>query len=396
MSPFLRARLSLQVEAQSPMRYLWRSRGPNGDVFAPNSNLWAPERIWYFGWPQFQICEMQGLGDKYIPCYDMHNWWECHLHNCQHGLGEQKKTRTLQIGCKIWCIWYTKELLRTSRLAAPRNSTTWTNLTDVTWTYLDYLHGSCSEPGDFVSLHCPLNADTKHLINKEHWCQSLEAVNVGTWGPKRTILSWVLEDTLKLMKPTAYLINTGSGVSVGSKVWLSQQVDVLLPHHHATDEVLVSTDTLLYTYTYIYCISTNWERERERRHSRDSMPISNLAVFSNTRMRAWAEILSFYPIMYCMAIGNPAFYGFCRQLRQWCGDTAISLTWKKAVAPWLRTCGGMAHNKLPFFLLRSSQEPELIEALQNKTIAGAWVVVLLQPRNAAFILGHWFLIFPCN
>ncbi|CAL1146449.1 unnamed protein product [Cladocopium goreaui] len=37
---------------------------------------------------------------------------------------------------------------------------------------------------DFVSLHCPLNADTKHLINK---------------------------DTLKLMKPTAYLINTGRG-----------------------------------------------------------------------------------------------------------------------------------------------------------------------------------------
>lgn len=37
---------------------------------------------------------------------------------------------------------------------------------------------------DFISLHCPLNADTKHLINK---------------------------DTLKLMKPTAYLINTGRG-----------------------------------------------------------------------------------------------------------------------------------------------------------------------------------------
>eukprot|EP00434_Breviolum_minutum_P034537 symbB.v1.2.030573.t1/scaffold3463.1/size92345/3 len=37
---------------------------------------------------------------------------------------------------------------------------------------------------DFVSLHCPLNAETKHLINK---------------------------DTLKLMKPTAYLINTGRG-----------------------------------------------------------------------------------------------------------------------------------------------------------------------------------------
>lgn len=44
---------------------------------------------------------------------------------------------------------------------------------DVTWTYLDYLHGSCSAPGDFISLHCPLNADTKHLINKEHWCKSV-------------------------------------------------------------------------------------------------------------------------------------------------------------------------------------------------------------------------------
>jgi len=37
---------------------------------------------------------------------------------------------------------------------------------------------------DFVSLHCPLNAETKHIINK---------------------------DTLKLMKPTAYLINSGRG-----------------------------------------------------------------------------------------------------------------------------------------------------------------------------------------
>lgn len=37
---------------------------------------------------------------------------------------------------------------------------------------------------DFVSIHCPLNADTKYLINK---------------------------DTLKLMKPTAYIINTSRG-----------------------------------------------------------------------------------------------------------------------------------------------------------------------------------------
>eukprot|EP00931_Biecheleriopsis_adriatica_P050382 TRINITY_DN29163_c0_g1_i1.p1 TRINITY_DN29163_c0_g1~~TRINITY_DN29163_c0_g1_i1.p1 ORF type:complete len:329 (+),score=75.06 TRINITY_DN29163_c0_g1_i1:92-1078(+) len=37
---------------------------------------------------------------------------------------------------------------------------------------------------DFVSLHCPLNAETRHLINK---------------------------DTLKLMKPTAFIINSGRG-----------------------------------------------------------------------------------------------------------------------------------------------------------------------------------------
>jgi len=37
---------------------------------------------------------------------------------------------------------------------------------------------------DFVSLHCPLNAETKHIMNK---------------------------DTLKLMKKTAFLINTGRG-----------------------------------------------------------------------------------------------------------------------------------------------------------------------------------------
>lgn len=37
---------------------------------------------------------------------------------------------------------------------------------------------------DFVTLHCPLTADTKHIINK---------------------------DTLKLMKPTAFIINTSRG-----------------------------------------------------------------------------------------------------------------------------------------------------------------------------------------
>ena len=114
---------------------------------------------------------MQGLGDKYLVT-------TCtiggHLHHCQHGLGEQKKKpnppdqlRDLvhlihegaaadkSIGC-------TQELYDLNKSDI-----------DVTWTCLDYLHGSCSAPGDFVSLHCPLNADTKHLINKEHWCKSV-------------------------------------------------------------------------------------------------------------------------------------------------------------------------------------------------------------------------------
>lgn len=40
---------------------------------------------------------------------------------------------------------------------------------------------------DFVSLHCPLNAETKHIINKE---------------------------TLEMMKPTAFIINTGRGALI--------------------------------------------------------------------------------------------------------------------------------------------------------------------------------------
>lgn len=43
---------------------------------------------------------------------------------------------------------------------------------------------------DIVTLHCPLTADTQDLINA---------------------------DTLKLMKPTAYLINTGRGPLVNEQ-----------------------------------------------------------------------------------------------------------------------------------------------------------------------------------
>ncbi|MBR4862450.1 MAG: D-2-hydroxyacid dehydrogenase, partial [Firmicutes bacterium] len=40
---------------------------------------------------------------------------------------------------------------------------------------------------DYLTLHCPLNADTRHLINK---------------------------DTLALMKPTAFIINTARGALI--------------------------------------------------------------------------------------------------------------------------------------------------------------------------------------
>lgn len=176
MSPF-RARLSLQVEAQSPMRYLWRSRGPNGekgsDISDDHISRFVKCKVWetsillrhaqLVGMPLAPLPAWSG-GAKTPP--NPPDQLRDLVHLIHEGAAADKS-----IGC-------TQELYDLNKSDI-----------DVTWTYLDYLHGSCSAPGDFVSLHCPLNADTKHLINKEHWSnQSLEAVNVGTWGPKRTIL----------------------------------------------------------------------------------------------------------------------------------------------------------------------------------------------------------------
>ena len=78
---------------------------------------------------------------------------------------------------------------------------------------------------DFVSLHCPLNTETRHMINKT---------------------------TLGLMKPTAYLINTARG-------GLINEIDLVEALTNQTIAgMLLSIYTCFYVLLYIvillYCI----------------------------------------------------------------------------------------------------------------------------------------------
>lgn len=82
---------------------------------------------------------------------------------------------------------------------------------------------------DFITLHCPLMADTKHIINK---------------------------DRLKLMKPTAYIVNTSRGPlineadlieALNNKTIAGAALDVQDPEPPALDNPLFSMDNVIMT-----------------------------------------------------------------------------------------------------------------------------------------------------
>lgn len=82
---------------------------------------------------------------------------------------------------------------------------------------------------DFISLHCPLTADTRHLINKER---------------------------LQLMKPTAYIVNTSRGpliheadliAALRNKKIAGAGLDVQDPEPPALDNPLFEMDNVIMT-----------------------------------------------------------------------------------------------------------------------------------------------------
>jgi len=82
---------------------------------------------------------------------------------------------------------------------------------------------------DFITLHCPLMADTKHIINK---------------------------DRLKLMKPTAYIVNTSRGPlineadlieALNNKTIAGAALDVQDPEPPALDNPLFFMDNVIMT-----------------------------------------------------------------------------------------------------------------------------------------------------
>lgn len=107
---------------------------------------------------------------------------------------------------------------------------------------------------DFVSLHCPLNAETKHIINK---------------------------DTLKLMKPTAYLINSGRGSliketdlieALQNKVIAGAGLDVQETEPPAADNPLYELENVILTP------HIGWKRLETRQRLMDIVA-DNIASF---------------------------------------------------------------------------------------------------------------------
>ena len=85
------------------------------------------------------------------------------------------------------------------------------------------------QQSDFISLHCPLNAETYHLINREK---------------------------LKMMKPTAFIINTARGGIIKEKDLIETlqrreiagaALDVQDPEPPALDNPLYTMDNVILT-----------------------------------------------------------------------------------------------------------------------------------------------------
>lgn len=109
-------------------------------------------------------------------------------------------------------------------LAYSRTAKSWGNL-DATFVSLDELLTN----SDFVSIHCPLTVETRHLINK---------------------------DSLKLMKPSAFIINTSRGpiinefdliAALQTNQLAGAALDVQDPEPPALDNPLFMMDNVILT-----------------------------------------------------------------------------------------------------------------------------------------------------
>ena len=269
----------------------------------------------------------------------------------------------------------TKELLQTSRLAAFRNLRTWTkcNLDYVT-IYTAVVHQVTSSACTALWMWTPSTWSTRSIGAN----QSLEAAHVAIWRPKRTSSAESWRTRWSWWSQVLTSSTQAPGFQLGARFDL---VNRSMFCFHTIMQQMKSLWVLI--SMYMYCTNTYLKIERQRdthtHNSCDSM--RTLPVFSSTRMRAWARILRCYPIMYGFWLGSQHSMGSSDSCAK--DVETLPCLWHspQAVAPWLRTCGMARHKKLPVIVFHLSQEPELIEALQNKTIAGALVVVLLQPRK---------------
>jgi len=107
---------------------------------------------------------------------------------------------------------------------------------------------------DFVSLHCPLNAETKHIMNKA---------------------------TLQMMKPTAFLINTGRGAlinegdlieALGNGTLAGAGLDVQDPEPPVPDSPLYTLENVILTP------HIGWKRLETRQRLMDIVA-DNVAAF---------------------------------------------------------------------------------------------------------------------